>query len=81
MAPPVWDPEAPQVPFFFALELPSGIDCILSGKAATRSLRVASSSFVSPLTCCKLQQNIENQFFKILGEKLLCTIYRYHIIE
>jgi len=60
MAPPVRDPEAPpQVPFFFvAVELPSGIDCILSGKAATRSLRVAISSLVSPFTCSKESSEI-----------------------
>jgi hypothetical protein len=75
MAPPVRDPEAPQVPFFFvAVELPSGIDCILSGKAATRSLRVAISSFVSPFTCSKESVNYYFETFFIMSNCLnVCT--------
>jgi hypothetical protein len=73
MAPPVRDPEAPQVPFFFvAVELPSGI--ILSGKAATRSVRVAISSFVSPFTCSKESVNYYFETFFIMSDCLnVCT--------
>lgn len=46
------EPEAAEPPVCLALVvLSSGIALILSGSAKTKSLRVAMSSFESPLTC------------------------------
>lgn len=44
------EPEPNQPPDCFGWAVPSGIDRILSGSAATRSFLVARSSFVRPLT-------------------------------